>query len=49
MGAENTPNAQIVCPSPKVWDFEKASLGVRSPWPLTIQSRKRAYFFLELL
>ena len=25
--------AQIVCPSPKVWDFDekKASLGVRSP------------------
>ena len=33
MGAENTPNAQIVCPSPKVWDFDKkkASFGVRSP------------------
>ena len=27
-------SAQIVCPSPKVWDFneKKASLGVRSPW-----------------
>ena len=26
-------SAQIVCPSPKVWDFDekKASLGVRSP------------------
>ena len=34
--AKNTPNisAQIVCPSPKVLDFDekKASLGVRSPW-----------------
>ena len=27
-------SAQIVCPSPKVWDCDekKASLGVRSPW-----------------
>ena len=27
-------SAQIVCLSPKVWDFDekKASLGVRSPW-----------------
>jgi hypothetical protein len=27
-------SAQIVCSSPKVWDFDekKASLGVRSPW-----------------
>ena len=27
-------SAQIVCPSPKVWDFDKkrAALGVRSPW-----------------
>ena len=27
-------SALIVCPSPKVWDFDKkkASLGVRSPW-----------------
>ena len=26
--------SQIVCPSPKVWDFDekKALLGVRSPW-----------------
>ena len=31
--AENTPNAQIVCQSPKVWDFDekKAPLGVCSP------------------
>ena len=27
-------STQIVCPSPKVWDFDekRASLGVRSPW-----------------
>ena len=27
-------SAQSVCPSPKVWDFDKkkASLGVGSPW-----------------
>ena len=31
--AENAPNAQIVCPSPKVWDFNEKRLhwGVRSP------------------
>ena len=30
---ENTTNAQIVCSSPKICDFDekKASLGVRSP------------------
>ena len=35
--AENTPNApEFICPSPKFLDFnvKKASLGVRSLWPL---------------
>jgi hypothetical protein len=24
--AENTPNAQIACPSPRVWDFDEKIL-----------------------
>ena len=37
---QNVP-AQIVCPSPKVWDFDKkkASLGFRIPWVTTFQKK----------
>ena len=48
--AQNTPiipksvSAQIVCLSPKVWDFDekKASLDVCSPWSVASQKCLRA-------
>ena len=47
VSAKNTPNvpnfsAQIVCPSPKVWDFDEKRLHwasvVRDPWCLPTQN-----------
>ena len=39
--AENTPNPQFVCPSPKVWDFDEERLYCASV--------VRAFYYMNLI
>ena len=44
-------SAQIVCLSPKVWDFDekKASLGVRSPCPVVYRRTVEGQKILQII